>query len=210
MDGFLYPMNSGRDLINWKCSHGTFGWSVSTLSDWMIGHLFIFPACICGDNCDASSYCEHPCCLNDAYTHWGWTWDSNLCICSNIIVRFNVDVHQAHKELYVGWGSLTDFQLCIENFQFSVQWYDFHSMNVIPCDDKFVWWILMFGYLQLRKWDPRINSPDKLCGKAFSLKGVQSKQWDPGIACFGETLQDGLIEKVNLFFKMDSCSISPI
>ena len=82
-------------------------------------------------------------------------------------------------------------------------------MNVISYDDKFVWWILMFGYLQLRKWDPGINSPDKLCGKAFSLKGVQCKQWDPGIACFGENLQDGLTKKFNLFFKMDSCSISP-
>ena len=48
-------------------------------------------------------------------------------------------------------------------------------MNVISCDDKFVWWILMFGYLQLRKWDPGINWLDKLCGKAFSLKGVQCK-----------------------------------
>ena len=35
-----------------------FGWSVSTLSDWMMRHLFIFPACICGDNYDASYYCD--------------------------------------------------------------------------------------------------------------------------------------------------------
>ena len=126
------------------------------------------------------------------------TWDSHVCHWNNIIVRFNVDVHQAHKELYVGWGSLTDFQLCIENFQFSVQCYDFHSMNVIPCDDKFVWWILMFGYLQLRKWDPCIILSNKLCGKPFSLKGVQCKQWDPDIACFGETLHARLMEKFKL------------
>ena len=30
-------------------------------------------------------------------------------------------------------------------------------------------------------------------------KGVQCKQWDPGIARFGETLQVGLMKKVNLF-----------
>ena len=33
-------------------------------------------------------------------------------------------------------------------------------------------------------------------------KGVQCKQWDPGIACFGETLQDGFMEKVNLFAQL--------
>ena len=42
----------------------------------------------------------------------------------------------------------------------------------------------MFGYLKLRKWDPAINLSDKLCVKAFSLKGVQCKQWDPSIVCF--------------------------
>ena len=124
----------------------------------------------------------------------------HLCICSNIIVRFNANVHQEHKKLYVGWGSLTDFQLCIENFQFSVQWYDFHNMNAIPCDDKFVWWILMFGYLQLRKWDPGINSPDKLCGKAFSLKGVQCKQWDPRITCFFRNSTCWLNEACQFYF----------
>ena len=72
-------------------------------------------------------------------------------------------------------------------------------MNLISCDDKYLWWILMFGYLHLRKWYPGIFFPDKLCGKAFSLKGVQCKKWDPGIACFGETLQDGLMEQVNHF-----------
>ena len=82
-------------------------------------------------------------------------------------------------------------------------------MNAISCDDKFVCWIPMFGYLQLRKSDPGINFPNKLCGKAFSLKGVQCKKWDPSIACFGETLQDGLGEKFNPFCKMDSFSLSP-
>ena len=55
-------------------------------------------------------------------------------------------------------------------------------------------WILIVGEM-----DPGINSLDKLCGNAFSLKGVQCKQWDPDISYFGETLQDGLMEQVNLF-----------
>ena len=92
--------------------------------------------------------------LEDAQNCIG-TWDSLPCHCSNIIVRFNADVHQAHKELYVGWGNHTDFQFCIENFQFSVQWYDFHIMNLISCDDNFLWWILVFGYLQLKKMGSR-------------------------------------------------------
>ena len=159
MDGFLYPLISGRELSLWNSSHGPCGWSVSTFSIWMRGHLFVFPTCIFGDNCDASSYCEHfrhPCCWDDSYTHWGWTWDSHTCHCSNKTMSFSVSMHEAHNELYVGWGSLTHFQLCIENFQFSVQWYDFHIMNLIPYDDKFLWWILMFGYLQLRNWVPCI------------------------------------------------------
>ena len=112
------------------------------------------------------------------------TWESHPCHWRNIIVRFNSYVHQEQMELYVGWGNHIDFQFFIENFQFSVQWYDSHIMNIISYDNKFLWWILMFGYLQLRKWDPGINWLDKLCGKAFSLKGVQCKQWDPGIVCF--------------------------
>ena len=147
----------------------------------MRGHLSVFLACIIGENSDTSYYYEQ------FGNIWLWedsnnflgTWDSNLCHWSNIIVRFNAHVHQGHKELYVGWGNWTDFQLCIENFQFSVQWYDFHIMSVIFCDDKFVWWILMFGYLQLKTWDPDINLPDKLCGKAFSLKGVQCTGHSP-------------------------------
>ena len=115
----LHNLTSGRELSHWKCSHGPFSGIVSPLSSGMRGHLFVFSACIFGDDCDASSYCEqfgHPCWLDDSYTRWGWTWDSHLCLCSNIIVRFNVDVHQAHKELSIGWGNKTDFQLCIENF----------------------------------------------------------------------------------------------
>ena len=77
---------------------------------------------------------------------------------------------------------MIDFQFCIENFQFLVQWYDLHIMNIISYDDKFSWWILMFGYLQLRKWDACIFLSDKLCWKEFSLKGVQCKQWDLGLA----------------------------
>ena len=79
---------------------------------------------IFGDNCDAASYCEqfgNPCWLDDAYTHWGWTWVSHLFHCNNIIVRLNADVHQAHKELNVGWGNMIDFQIFMEKFQFSVQ-----------------------------------------------------------------------------------------
>ena len=87
-------------------------------------------------------------------------------------------------ELYVMWGNHTDFHFFIENFQLLVQWYDSHIMNIISCDDNFLWWIIMFGYLQLRKWDPGIIFSDKWCWKEFSLKGVQCKQWDPSIACF--------------------------
>ena len=74
--------------------------------------------------------------FEDAHNFLG-KWESHLCHFNNIIVRFNADVHQAHKELYVGWVNLTDFQFCIENFQFSVQWYDFHIMNFISSDDNF-------------------------------------------------------------------------
>ena len=80
-------------------------------------------------------------------------------------------------------------------------------MNVISYDDEFVWWIVMFGYLQLKKWDPGINFPDKLRGKEFSLKGVQCNQWGPGIACFGETLQAGLMEQVNFFAQWIHASV---
>ena len=119
LDRCLNYLTGGKALSHWKCSHGPFSMSVSPLSGGMRGHLFVFPACIFRDDCDASSYCEqfgHPCWLDDSYTHWGWTCDSHLCIFSNIIVRFNADVHQAHKELNVGWGNLTYFQVCIENF----------------------------------------------------------------------------------------------
>ena len=118
LDILLNYLTNGKDLSHWKCSDGPFSRSVSTLSGGMRGQLFVFPTCIFGDNCDASSYCEqfgHPYWLDDAYTHWGWTWDSHLCLCSNIVIRCNADVHQAHKELYVGWGNLTYFQLCIEH-----------------------------------------------------------------------------------------------
>ena len=58
----------------------------------------------------------------------------------------------------------------------------------------------MFGCLQLRKWDPGIFLLHKLCCKEFSLKGVQCKQWDLGIACLRENLHAGLMERDNLFF----------
>ena len=58
-------------------------------------------SCINGDTSDTSKKLYeqfgHTCWLDDAYTHWVWTWNSDLCHCSNIIVRFNADVHQAHK-----------------------------------------------------------------------------------------------------------------
>ena len=58
-------------------------------------------ACINGDTLDTSKKLDdnfgNTCWLDDAYTHWVWTWNSHLCHCSNIIERFNVDVHQAHK-----------------------------------------------------------------------------------------------------------------
>ena len=139
-DRCLYSLTSGRELSHWKFSHGLFSRIVSPLSGGMRGRLFVFPACMFGDDCDASSYCEQfgdPCWLDDSYNHWGWAWDLHLCLCSNIIVRFNANVHQAHKELYIGWGNYTGFQFCVENFKFSIQWYDSHIMNIISCDDKF-------------------------------------------------------------------------
>ena len=142
----------------------------------------------------------HPCWLDDSYTHWGWTWDSHLCHCSNIIVRLNGDVHQAHKELNAGWGNMTDFQLCNKIFQFPVQWYDFHRINIIYHGDKFSWWVLMFGYLQLRKQHHDIILSDKLCGKEFSLKGVKCKKWDLDITCFWRNLTYWLDEASQLFF----------
>ena len=51
-------------------------------------------------------------------------------------MRFNADVHQEEKELYVGWGNHIDFQ-------FPVQWYDSHIMIIISCDDNILWWILI-------------------------------------------------------------------
>ena len=114
--------------------------------------------------------------------------------------EFSANVHQAHKELYVGWGNLTDFQFCIENFQFSMQCYDFYIMNFILCDDKFLWLILMIGGLQLRKWDLGIFLSHKLCWNEFSLKGVQCKQWDPGIACFWRKFTCWLDGSSQIFF----------
>ena len=57
--------------------------------------------------------------LEDAHNCLG-TGNSHLCHCSNIIERFSADVHQAHKELYVGWGSLIDFRFRIKSLQFSL------------------------------------------------------------------------------------------
>ena len=114
-------------------------------------------------------FCEkngHLCLLEDAQNCLG-TWDSHPCHFSNIIVIFKANVHQEHNSFYVGWGNHTYFQFCIENFQFLVHWYDSHIMNIISCDDNFLWWILMFGYLQLRKWDPGIILYDKWCWKEF-------------------------------------------
>ena len=108
LDRCLHYLTSGKELSHWKCSHGPFSRSISPLSGGMRGCLFVFPACIFGDDCDASSYCEqfgNPYWLDDSYTHSGWTWDLHLFLCSNIIVRFNADVHQAHKKLYVGCAS---------------------------------------------------------------------------------------------------------
>ena len=51
-----------------------------------------------GDTSDTSKklyeYFGHTSWLDDSYTHWVWTWNSHLCHCSNIILRFNADVHQ--------------------------------------------------------------------------------------------------------------------
>ena len=100
LDVCLNPLMSCRDLSHWMCSHVPFGQSVITFPCWMRRHIFVFHACILGDNCDASFYCDqfrNPCLLDDSYIHWGCTWDSHLCQCNNKIVRFSVGVHQAHK-----------------------------------------------------------------------------------------------------------------
>ena len=100
LDRCLHYLTSGKDLSHWKCSHGPFSRSASTLSGGMRGHLFVFPACIFGDNCDASSYCENfgnHCLLDHAYTHWGLTWDSHICHCSNKTMSFSASMHHAHK-----------------------------------------------------------------------------------------------------------------
>ena len=53
----------------------------------------------------------------------------------------------------------------LRNSKFLVQWYDFHIMHLISYDDNLLWWILMFGYLQLRKWDLGIILYDNWCWK---------------------------------------------
>ena len=156
-------MTSGRELSHWDYAHGkeikfpygSDSWRICSSMEGMDRYLLesctlegVPFVCTMEFSADTSYiFCEqhgHLWLSEDAHNCLQ-TWDSHLCHCSNIIVRFNVDVHQAHKELYVGWVNLIDFQFCIENFQFSVQWYDFHIMNLISCDDKFLRWILMFG-----------------------------------------------------------------
>ena len=154
-------MTSGREFSHWNCAHekeiifpyGPDSWKICSC---MVGMgRYLLELCtlegVPFDYTMESSantshiFCEphgHLWLLEDGQNCLG-TWDSHPCHCKNIIVRFNVDVHQAHKELYVGWGNQIDFQFCIDNFQFSVQWYDSHIMNIISSDDKSLWWILM-------------------------------------------------------------------
>ena len=105
-DGCLHPLTNGIELSHWMCSHGPFGWSVITFPCRMRGRIFVFHACILGDNCDTLFYCEkfgHHFLLDYAYVHWGCILDSHLFHYSNKIPSFNVGVHQANKEFYVGW-----------------------------------------------------------------------------------------------------------
>ena len=100
LDIFLHHLTSGRELIHWKCSHRPFGRSVCTFSGWMRGHLFVFFACILGEKCDTSSYCErfgNLWLLEDAYNCLD-TWESHLCHCSNKIMSFIASMHQLHNE----------------------------------------------------------------------------------------------------------------
>ena len=61
----------------------------------------------------------------------------------------------------------------------------------------------MFGDLQLRKWDLGILLFDNFCWKEFSLKGVQCKQWDPGIAFILSNFTCWLDEASQHFFAHD-------
>ena len=77
--------------IYWVARHMMEMWSLE-------GKYF---SCINGDTSNTSKKLyeqfRHTCWLDDAYSHWVWTWMSHICHCRNIIVRFNADVHQAHK-----------------------------------------------------------------------------------------------------------------
>ena len=131
-------MNSGKELSHWGCAHGkaikfpygSDSWKICS-SKKGIGRYLLEPCNLDGIpfsytmefSADTSYiFCEQHgnlWLLEDAQNCLG-TWDSHPCHFRNIIVRFNADVNQAHKEIYVGWGNLIDFQLCIENFHFLV------------------------------------------------------------------------------------------
>ena len=152
-------MTSGRELSHWDCAHGKainflYGYDSWRICSPMIGiYRYLLELCTLegltfGVWADTSYIFYEPhghlWLLEDAYNCLG-TCDSHLCHGKNKIVSFNADVHQAHKEIYVGWGSLKDFQFCIGSFKFSVQWYDFHIMDFISYDDKILLLLLMFG-----------------------------------------------------------------
>ena len=88
------------------------------------------------------------------------TWDSHLCHFGKIILRFISNVHQGHTKISLGWGNHTDLQFCIENFQFSVQWRDFHIMIFIFSDDGILLFLLMSGMRQKIPRDPCILGND--------------------------------------------------
>ena len=96
LDRCLHPLDGGRELSHWMCSHGPFGLSVILFSCWMRNHMFVFPACILGDNFDVSFYCEHLChpsMLDDAYPYCGWTWYFHPCHLSFMDFIFDSSVH---------------------------------------------------------------------------------------------------------------------
>ena len=102
LDGYLHPLSSGRELIQWMCSHGSFGLSVILVPCWMRRHMFVFLVCIIKYYFDASFHCEqigNPCLLDDTYVYWGCTWDfqdfhlHNLDIIHDVIAIIHSTFH---------------------------------------------------------------------------------------------------------------------
>ena len=96
-------------------------------------------------------------------------------------MRFRDSVHEVHKDFYVRWGILTNFQFCIEIFQLSVWWYDFHIMILILYDDGILLLFLMIGRREMIPWDPGILGNDIFPKGAVVFGSWKRSQWDQGI-----------------------------